>query len=282
MSAVAGAMACVLPMTDKGTIELSEIKKHIREEDEHFPHSKLIILENTANMAGGISLTPEYIQSVATLAHEHGMKLHVDGARLFNASAELKVTPAELCKGVDSVTFCFYKALCAPGGAVLCGSTAYIKKCRRKRKMLGGVMRQSGTLAAACLVGLSLIDDIELDHQRARDLAEQLRKIPTIEVQSCHTNFVWIRPRTSVPLQSDSASATSPICPSADSVPPSISNLPSVTSATVPDFVLLCEKENVKVVNISGRLRLVTHRHIDDHAIDTIVRLCRKHFVVSE
>lgn len=181
ISALGGVFAHTLPNQADGTLSLDDIAAGIRSSDIHEPPSRLLILENTQNRCGGIPLTKEYTDEAAKLVHKHGMKLHIDGARLFNAAAALKVPAKALVSSADSVTFCLSKGLCAPVGSVLCGDKEFINKARRLRKMLGGGMRQAGIIAAAGIVALEqMTDRLVEDHVRAKHLAEGLAKIPGI------------------------------------------------------------------------------------------------------
>ncbi len=183
VAALGGVMPHTLPNQPDGTLKLTDIQSAIRTEDVHFPTTRLVILENTHNRCGGVPLTSEYTRQVANLVRPRGLKLHVDGARIFNAAAALGVPATELTAPADSVTFCLSKALCAPVGSVLCGSAEFILKARRIRKQLGGGMRQAGVLAAAGMVALeTMVERLGEDHLRARRLAEGLRQIAGLEL----------------------------------------------------------------------------------------------------
>lgn len=170
ISALGGVFPHTLPNQLDGTLRIDEIRSAIRPDDIHQPPTKLIILENTQNRCGGVVLSEEYISRVGVLAHEKGLKLHIDGARIFNASVAMKMDAKDMVQAADSITFCLSKGLCAPVGSVLCGSDEFIARAKRLRKMLGGGMRQAGILAAAGLVALdSMVDRLEEDHRRARE-----------------------------------------------------------------------------------------------------------------
>ncbi len=175
ISALGGVFAHTLPNQPDGTILLEDIEKAVRGSDIHQPVSRLVILENTHNRCGGTVLDAAYTASVAELTHAQGLKLHLDGARIFNAAAALNCSAQELCAPADSVTFCLSKGLCAPVGSVLCGTQEFITRARRIRKHLGGGMRQAGVLAAAGIVALEqMVDRLSEDHRRARLLAQSL------------------------------------------------------------------------------------------------------------
>ncbi|HEX2952841.1 MAG TPA: low-specificity L-threonine aldolase [Bacillota bacterium] len=167
----------------KGFIDPDEIHAAIRDENIHTPRTGLLCLENTHNRAGGAVLTAEQMKRMADVAHEHGIPVHLDGARIFNAAISLGVDVKELTKEVDSVMFCISKGLSAPVGSLLTGSESFIRKARKNRKLLGGGMRQAGILAAAGIVALeTMIDRLREDHQNARRLAESLAKLPGIGI----------------------------------------------------------------------------------------------------
>ncbi len=195
VAALGGVNSFTVPNQPDGTLKIEDIRQAIREDNVHYPITRLIILENTHNRCGGVPLGSEYTRHVGKLAGEKGLKLHIDGARIFNASVALGVSPAELAGPADSVTFCLSKGLCAPVGSVLCGSQEFIHKARRIRKQLGGGMRQAGILAAAGIVALEkMVDRLAEDHARARKLAENLAIIPgvTLDMGFPVTNMVFI------------------------------------------------------------------------------------------
>jgi threonine aldolase len=203
VAALGGVMPHTLPNQPDGTMKLSDIQAALRSEDVHFPTSRLVILENTHNRCGGVPLSVAYTRQVAELAHARGLKLHLDGARIFNAAVALGVPAADLTTPADSVTFCLSKALCAPVGSVLCGPVEFIQKARRIRKQLGGGMRQAGVLAAAGIVALeTMVDRLAEDHARALRLADGLRKIPGLELDppSPQSNMVFVNLSSVVPL----------------------------------------------------------------------------------
>ncbi len=184
-----------LPNQPDGSMILDDIRAAIRQEDDHFPISRLICLENTHNRCGGTYQSVDYTQTVADLAHEHHLKVHLDGARLFNAAAALHIPAKELAAPADSVTFCLSKGLSAPAGSVLCGTQEFIKRAHRIRKMVGGGMRQAGVLAAAGIVALEkMVTRLEQDHIRARNLADGLRKNRNLILKqgSPATNMVYL------------------------------------------------------------------------------------------
>ncbi|MCK5912489.1 MAG: aminotransferase class I/II-fold pyridoxal phosphate-dependent enzyme, partial [Desulfuromusa sp.] len=154
MSALGGIMPHTLPVQEDGTLLLNDIEQAIRGDDDHFPRTKLITIENTQGTVGSIPLSPEYMRQVTDLAHKHDLKLHIDGARIFNAATAYNVSPTEIIADADSMTFCLSKGLGAPAGSILVGTKEFIKEARRVRKVLGGGMRQAGILASAGLIAL--------------------------------------------------------------------------------------------------------------------------------
>ncbi len=167
----------------RGRLDLNEVRARIRKEDDHQPGTGLICVENTHNRCGGAVLSEEDLSSVRALADEHGLPVHMDGARIFNAAVALGVPVSRLAGFADSVTFCLSKGLGAPVGSVLCGSKEFIQQAHRWRKMLGGGMRQAGVLAAAGLWALdNMVERLAEDHENARVLAKGMVDTPGIEL----------------------------------------------------------------------------------------------------
>ena len=139
---------------ENGIMQLDELKKFVRTKEYYFPRTRLICLENTHNRAGGVIQPIEYIKEISNFARENGIKLHMDGARIFNAYVETGITIKEYASYFDSISFCFSKGLGAPVGSIICGTNEFITIAHRWRKILGGGMRQAGILAAAALYAL--------------------------------------------------------------------------------------------------------------------------------
>lgn len=210
MSALGGVHSHQVPNQPDGTLALDDIRQAIRSDDAHQPISRLVALENTHNRCGGAALTVEYTQSVGELAHEHGLLLHIDGARIFNAAAGLGVDARRLAAPADSVTFCLSKGLCAPVGSMVCGSNEFIARVHRVRKQLGGGMRQAGVLAAAGIVALqSMVERLADDHRRARLLAQGLTAIPglVLDPGTPKTNMLFCSLAEDVPLSASQVAA---------------------------------------------------------------------------
>ena len=168
---------------DDGLPNPSAIEEAIRSQNVHFPRTGLICLENTHNRCGGAVLSAEEMRQVTSIARRHGIPVHLDGARIFNAAVALGVPASTLAAEADSVTFCLSKGLAAPVGSLLCGSAEYIARARKYRKMVGGGMRQAGIIAAAGIVALEkMVDRLAEDHANARILAEGLANIAGIRL----------------------------------------------------------------------------------------------------
>lgn len=184
-----------VPNQPDGKLALNDIEHAIRADNDHYPRTRLIMLENTHNSCNGSPLDDVYMKSVGEIARNHGLTIHVDGARIFNASIALGVEVCDLVSQADSVSFCLSKALAAPVGSVVCGTKNFIAKARRVRKVLGGGMRQAGILAAAGIVALTeMVDRLKDDHDNARRLAEGLAGINglSIDPECAKTNIVYI------------------------------------------------------------------------------------------
>ncbi len=192
-AALGGVHPRAVPTQPDGTLALEAIQAAIRPLDDHFPLSRLVTVENTHNRCGGRVLGPTYMDAVGELARRHGLRVHVDGARLWNAAVALDVPPARLVQAADSVSVCLSKGLAAPVGSVVVGSREFIRQARRTRKAVGGGMRQVGVLAAAGLVALhQMVERLAEDHANARQLAEGLAELEGIHVDptTVETNIV--------------------------------------------------------------------------------------------
>jgi threonine aldolase len=244
ISALGGLHSYQLQNQTDGSLLISDVEAAIRSDDPHEPVTRLVCLENTHNRCGGTIQKPEYTRQLTDFAHSRGLKVHLDGARIFNAAAALGVPVRKLTEPVDSVTFCLSKGLCAPVGSVLCGETEFIKRAQRARKMLGGGMRQAGILAAAGIIALQkMVSRLGEDHSRARDLAEGLSENNSIVLDSGTpvTNMVFF-------------------------------NLASNVKTSAPEVEEKLKTRGI-LVSASGqrRFRLVTHYWIDDTAINETV-----------
>jgi len=192
-STLGGVVIRTVPNEEDGRIDPGAIEQAIRVENIHYPPTTLLCLENTHNRCGGAVLTPEYTAAIARLAHQHGLQVHLDGARIFNAAIALGIPAAELAKPVDSIGFCLSKGLSAPVGSLFCGTQESVEKARKWRKMLGGGMRQAGVIAAAGIVAIQkMVSRLAEDHANARRLADGLARIPgfTVHPEKVQTNIV--------------------------------------------------------------------------------------------
>ena len=247
ISALGGIHPHVIPNNDDGTLSPSAIEKAVRHADIHYPPTRLICLENTHNYCQGSPLTPTYMQEVADIAKKHSLKIHLDGARLFNAAVALNIDVALLVQNVDSVMFCLSKGLSAPVGSLVCGPEAFILKARKLRKMVGGGMRQAGHLAAAGRVALeNQIAPLKKDHQLAQQLAKGLAGISGLELnlQQVKTNIIFFR-----------------------------LNHPRVEPEV---FLNHLESEAIKILMMDpGVFRAVLHREISQEQVVRVLAVCR-------
>jgi threonine aldolase len=192
MAAVAGVLPRVVN-TSNGIMTWEQIFQAIRPKAYYRPQTALVSLENTHNMAGGTVYPTRLAHAICDHAHEAGLKVHLDGARVFNAAVHIGQTVAEITKKFDSVQFCLSKGLGAPVGSMIVGSRCLIERCRSIRKMLGGGMRQAGVIAAAALIALEHGPKrLYIDHENAKILAQGLAAIPGIRVDpsQVQTNIV--------------------------------------------------------------------------------------------
>ena len=245
-AAVGGIHPRTVPNQPDGTLRLEDINASIRTENDHFPTTRLIALENTHNRMGGAVLTPEYTWQVAELARKHDIKLQIDGARIFNAAVALGVDVKVLAEPADSVTFCLSKGLGAPVGSVLCGTHDFIKLARKRRKMIGGGMRQAGVLAAAGIVAMEqMVDRLCDDHANARRLAQGVAQTPglSVDLAGVQTNMVYFDLDPALPIDAD-------------------------------ELCRRAEKQRVKVLPTGGRrIRAVTHCWVNSKEIDEAIQV---------
>ena len=241
-------LAGVMPNTIigiNGKISLSQLKEAIKPENIHYPQGTLLCLENSSNFGGGTVYTLEEIDNLSEFAKNNGLKVHIDGARIFNAAVYLKIPVQELVKNADSVMFCLSKGLGAPVGSMLVGTRKFIERARKYRKMLGGGLRQAGILAAAGIYALeNLVERLEEDHIQARKLAQALNELSgiKIEMDSVQTNIVMVE----------------------------IDN----SKANVQDCVKLLKNKGILVNSVDERrLRFVTHRDVTPQDIDFTIQV---------
>lgn len=244
-SALAGVHVRTVPNDEQGRMDPSQVEAAIRGVNIHFPRTGLVCLENTHNQCGGTVLTPQETASVAEVAHHHGIPVHLDGARIFNAAVFLRLPVAELAEAADSVCFCISKGLSAPIGSLLAGTREFIAEARRWRQAVGGGMRQVGVIAAAGIVSLeTMVDRLEEDHQNAYRLAQGLANVSGVEMdpERVQTNIVFFQ----------------------------------VSAMPLAELVARLEERGVKVWSGGGRIRMVTHHGITADDVDETVAAVRE------
>ncbi len=190
---VAGVQLRTIANDERGRIDPDDVRRTVRTANIHHPRTALVAIENTHNRCYGSPISVEDTDAVATVAREHGLAFHIDGARIFNAAVALGLPVTALAAKADSVGFCLSKGLSAPVGSVLCGTQEFIDRARKYRKMLGGGMRQAGVIAAAGIVALqTMVDRLDEDHENARVLALGLAQLPgvLIDPDRVQTNIV--------------------------------------------------------------------------------------------
>lgn len=201
-SSLGGISLRTVPNNLDGTIVDSAIESAINPDNIHCAKTKLICLENTWN---GHPVSIEYMTQVKSIADRHQLKLHLDGARMFNACLALNVTPEKLVENFDSVQFCFSKGLAAPIGSMVCGTREFVSEAKRMRKVLGGAMRQVGIAAAACHVALDkMVDRLPEDHESAKRFANGLSRMSHIKVDATQTKTNMVFFDSAVPSVSRS------------------------------------------------------------------------------
>ena len=242
LSTLMGAHPRPIVNRNDGTLDLEEVRNAVRVDDQHFPVTRVLCIEQTHNKCGGRVLPLEYIDRCGELAREHKIALHIDGARIWNAAATLGVAPARCVTAADSVSVCLSKGLGAPVGSVILGTKTFIDKCRRLRKACGGTMRQAGVLAAAALMAMKEIHPvIHLDHLRMSELAAGLGKLDGVKVQR--------------PVQSN-------IC-----------FVHFAKELSVNYIVTELRKYNIIVIPwVGNSIRMVTHHQINQAAVSSVVR----------
>lgn len=170
---IAGVQLSTIKNNNDGTFDLNELRTRIRGFDLHEPMTKLVLVENTHNMCGGKVVPLEWLDTLGKYCKENNLVTHMDGARVFNASEYLNISPSRIVENIDSVCYCLSKGLSAPVGSILLGTKQFIEQARRFRKALGGGMRQVGILAAAGLVALdTIVPLLNDDHKQARKIGE--------------------------------------------------------------------------------------------------------------
>lgn len=210
MAVLSGVIPRAVPGRDGGRLVWDDVRAAIRPKTPYNAPTGLVAIENTHNMAGGTVLSVDAIREIADGAHEYGLPVHMDGARVFNAAVSMGRPVADLVAPVDSVMFCLSKGLAAPVGSILAGSDQFIRRAWNVRKMFGGGMRQVGILAAAGLVALeSMVDRLAEDHANARLIAESICDVVGISIdpETVQSNIVIFDLAADGPSGSDLSSA---------------------------------------------------------------------------
>ncbi len=242
--ALGGLGLRTVPNDSQGRLDLQALEGAIRPRQAYHPPTGLVCLENTHNRCGGTVMTEADTAAVAEVAHRHGIPVHLDGARIFNAAIALGVPAERLAQPVDSVCFSLNKGLSCPIGSVLCGSEGFIARARHFRKMVGGGMRQAGIIAACGLVALdTMIERLAEDHDNARLLAEGLSTLPGVRLS-----------------------------------PPPQTNIVYFTVEGWDPAVLVrrCAQVRLLCLTEGRRVRMVTHRHIGRQQVEEAVERLRQ------
>ncbi|SDC91016.1 low-specificity L-threonine aldolase [Geotoga petraea] len=251
-SVIAGVQMRTLN-TKKGEMNIEEIEETIRkEEDIHFPKTGLIALENA--YSNGKALSLNYMKNVRKISKKYNIPIHLDGARLFNAATALNVDVKEIADEVDSIQFCLSKGLCSPIGSLLVGRNSFIEKARKKRKLMGGGLRQTGILAAAGLISLKkMTKRLNEDHIRAKKLAKEISKIPgiSIDIGDVDINLVFFKI--------------------------------DKNKYKIDDMVDFFRKRNI-IINPeeNGYMRFVTHYWIKNEDIEHVIETTKRYFNYME
>lgn len=254
-----------------GTFSLDELQTKFRGFDVHEPKTELVLIENTHNICGGKVIPLQWIEDLAKICKKESVKVHMDGARVFNAAEHLGVPVSRIVRDVDSICCCLSKGLACPVGSVLVGSKEFIKQAHRLRKALGGGMRQVGFLAAAGLVALDeIVPLLNLDHQRARKIAEAIHamKSPlfTVDLKNVQTNILMVQILTDK-IKSDEFAR----------------RLANVSSQEIADRVTDTSGKGISV-KLSARdwafVRIVTYTNLTNEDVDLAIRKIK--YVIEE
>jgi len=267
-----GVMLTTVKNDPDGTFDLAEVESKIRGADIHEPKTSLVVVENTHNMCGGKIVPMEWLEKLKVLATKHSLALHLDGARLFNASQSLGIEPSEVVKVFDSISVCFSKGLGAPLGSTLVGSFSFIRQARRLRKALGGGMRQTGVVAAPCIVALDeIVPALIGDHRRAKFIGEAINALKlstfTVDTKNQHTNIILVKIDPTCPVTSNKV----------------VERLAQVTESELAQGCVTAEKEGIimKILTRDSKtIRLVTYFEISDEDVSYAVK--KLNFVFKE
>jgi len=233
--------------SNRGALDPELVRSNIRLASVQTPQTSLICLENTHNNWGGAVIPLETFKEMRKVADQYGLKIHLDGARIFNASLASGVPVKEYARYCDSVMFCLSKGLSSPVGSMLVSDRAMIDYARRLRKVLGGGMRQAGVLAACGLISLTkMIDRLKEDHVRARRLAEAIYDLPgiTLNPAEVETNIIVF-----------------------------YFNHPKIT---IPELLNKLKEKGILALGVFGGVRLVTHKDVDDEDVERAIKTFRE------
>ena len=245
-SVLGGLLSHQLPNNSDGTININDIITSINHSDDtHYAKTQLLCLENTHNVCYGTAIPKKYFVDVKSAINQYNLKLHIDGARIFNASIALNTEVKELTEQADSISCCLSKGLSCPSGSLIIGEKDFIIKARRLRKMLGGGMRQAGILAAAGIYALdNMVQRLKQDHDNAKELAEAIANISNIEIDlnKVSTNLIFFH------LRYDKLSDT--------------------------DFLNTLLKHDIKIDDRGNRqFRMATHSGFSNNDIEKVVKI---------
>jgi threonine aldolase len=231
---------------ERGYIRPETLESSISPDDAHYARTTMVVIENTHNYAGGVVVHPEQVKALVSVAHDHGLKVHCDGARLFNAAVALNIPAKKLVADVDSVQICLSKGLSAPVGSIIAGTAEFIHEAHRTRKKLGGGMRQAGIIAAPGIVALEkMVNRLKEDHENAKLLYESIKDISNLVIEEPETNILFL----------------------------GLQNL-SITQMKLAEELA---KENIMVYGGYGvRTRMVTNRMVHRDDIDHVATVLRR------
>ena len=246
VSIYGGISMKIINNNNDGSFDLNELAASINPIDDHKPKTSTISIENTHNQCGGSPLTLDFIENVNSIARKNNLKIHMDGARLFNASAAQRKSVKDIVENIDSVTFCLSKGLSCPIGSIISGSKDFITEARRWRKSIGGGMRQAGVIAAAGIYALNnMVDRLEEDHVNAKNLAIGLSKIPEIIIDT-------------------------------EYVKTNILRFEIVDNINLKEFEYELKKEGIIFNSSYGSVRMVTHYGIASKDIEKVIETITK------
>lgn len=268
---IAGVLLNTIKNLPDGTFCLNELQNKFRGFDIHEPKTSLVLIEDTHNMCGGKVLPLQWIDDLSKICKQNSSKLHMDGARIFNAAEYLNVPVSRIVRGVDSVCYCLSKGLACPVGSVLIGSTDFIREAHRLRKALGGGMRQAGFLAAAGLCALDeIVPKLKYDHDRTRKIAQSICNVKSsliaVDLDNLHTNILLLEILTDKIKSSDLSNRLAEVIPK-----------------EIDDNIVDAQGKGVSV-KVSARdwafARIVVYTNITDEEVDLAIMKIK--YVIQE